>query len=137
MLRSSKMVNFIFQEESHSRNVSRKSSLRSIPESEEELDEDSSKSEHDDATKKPIRANCEHASDTSLDVFLPNKKTPRFPLIPPVVQILSPGAATPTKSFPNDTQANHSTKANHTNEDEYSIRNDIYSLNEKVKSKKL
>ena len=130
------MERFIFQEESHSRNVSRKSSLRSIPESEEELDEDSSKSEHDDESKKPIRANSEHASDTSLDVFLPNKKKPRIPLIPPVVQILSPGAATPTKSFPNDTQANHSTKASHNNEDDHSLRNDISALNEKVKSQK-
>ena len=106
--------------------------MRSIPESEEEQEEDSTKSENEDTYKKPKRVNSEHASDTSLDVFLPVKKAPRIPLTPPVVQILSPGATTPTKSFPTDTQVSKSSKTNNGNEAVDSLRTDISSLNEKV-----
>ena len=111
--------------------------MRSIPESEEEEEENSSKSENDGAFKKPKRMESEYASDTSLDVFLPSKKTPRIPLTPPVVQILSPGATTPTKTFPTNTQVINSSSTSNISEPVEALRTDVSALNEKVRYIKL
>ena len=111
--------------------------MRSIPESEEEEEEDSCKSENDGAFKKPKRMESEYASDTSLDVFLPSKKTPRIPLTPPVVQILSPGATTPTKTFPTNTQVINSSSTSNISEPVEALRTDVSALNEKVRYIKL
>ena len=91
------------QAESHSRNISRKSSLKSIPESEEE-EEDDDKSEIDDIltnNKKDTKiSDNQHPSKAHLDIFPCSKSF--VPRTPPVVQVLSPGASTPNKSFPSE-----------------------------------
>ena len=89
------------QAESHLRNISRKSSLKSIPESEEE-GEDDDKSEIDDIltnnSKKDTKSSDnQHPSKAHLDIFPYSKSF--VPRAPPVVQVLSPGASTPNKSF--------------------------------------
>ena len=88
------------QGESHSRNISRKSSLKSIPESEEE-DEDDEKSENDDIhtnNKRDLKSSDnQHSPKAYLDTFPYNKSF--VPRANPVVQVLSPGASTPNKSF--------------------------------------
>ena len=93
-------MNKLDQAESHSRNISRKSSLKSIPESEEE-EEDDDKSENDDIltnNKKDIKnPDTQHPPKTYLDTFPYNKSF--VPRATPVVQVLSPGASTPNKSF--------------------------------------
>ena len=98
---------FIFykldQAESHSRNISRKSSLKSIPESEEE-EEDDDKCEIDDIltnNKKDTKiSDNQYPSKAHLNIFPCSKSF--VPRTPPVVQVLSPGASTPNKSFPSE-----------------------------------
>ena len=61
---------YFHQEESHSRNVSRKSSLRSIPESEEEQEEDSTKSENEDTHNKPKWTLKSIVNEPCIDVLM-------------------------------------------------------------------
>ena len=133
------------QGESHSRNISRKSSLKSIPESEEE-DEDDDKSENDDIltnNKKDLKnTDNQHLSKAYLDTFPCNKSF--APRTPPVVQVLSPGACTPNKSFGSEKSiinscAELNTSQNHANENIKSdttniasLRSDVCTLTNKV-----
>ena len=134
------------QAESHSRNISRKSSLKSIPESEEEEEYDV-KSEIDDIltnnTKKdPKSSDNQHPSKAHLDIFPCSKSF--VPRNPPVVQVLSPGASTPNKSFASEKSIINSfteldTPHNHAKEEIISdtstiasLRSDVCTLTNKV-----
>ena len=134
------------QAESHSRNISRKSSLKSIPESGEEEEEDE-KSENDDIltnTKKDLKSSDnQHPSKAHLDIFPSSKSF--VPRTPPVVQVLSPGASTPNKSFPSEKSiinscseldTCHNPQNETTKGDTISIaslRSDVYTLTNKVR----
>ena len=133
------------QGESHSRNISRKSSLKSIPESEEE-DEDDEKSENDDIltnNKRDLKSSDnQHPPKAYLDTFPYNKSF--VPRATPVVQVLSPGASTPNKSFASEKSiinsfADLDTPHNHVNEEIISdtstiasLRSDVCTLTNKV-----
>ena len=133
------------QAESHSRNISRKSSLKSIPESEEE-EEDDDKSEIVDIltnNKKDTKiSDNQHPSKAHLNIFPCSKSF--VPRTPPVVQVLSPGASTPNKSFASEKSiinsfADLDTPHNHVNEEIISdtstiasLRSDVCTLTTKV-----
>ena len=133
------------QGESHSRNISRKSSLKSIPESEEE-DEDDEKSENDDILanhKRDLKSSDnQHPPKAYLDTFPYNKSF--VPRATPVVQVLSPGASTPNKSFASEksiinSPAELDSPHNHTkekiksdNSTIASLRSDVCTLTNKV-----
>ena len=128
---------WVFQEESHSRNVSRKSSLKSIPESEEELDNYGRRdSDNNDTYTRSIhdnkRSENQTCSKSSLDLLF-NSGKQSIPLKPPVVQVLSPGASTPKKSFSSDEYIINSTSNdNNRNEEIVTLRGDIGTLTDKV-----
>ena len=133
------------QGESHSRNISRKSSLKSIPESEEE-DEDEEKSESDDIptnNKRDLKSSDnQHPPKACLDTFPHNKSS--VPRATPIVQVLSPGASTPNKSFASEKSIINSpveldSPHNHAKENIKSdtstiasLRNDVFTLANKV-----
>ena len=79
------------------------------------------------------RSENQNVSKSSLELLFPCGGKPLIPLKPPVVQVLSPGASTPKKSFSSDEYIINSTNNNNnTNENVVSLRSEIYSLTDKV-----
>ena len=102
----------------------------------EDEEEENGESDHNEAFTRNVkdikRSENQNVSKSSLELLFPCGK-PLMPLIPPVVQVLSPGASTPKKSFSSDEYIINSTNNNNnTDQNLVSLLGDIYALTDKV-----